>query len=496
FIPEASIEELKKSKIDLRKVTGKVQIDCGIGIPLRPSSANNYDIKADLSDMNLKIFDGNVELSQGKLQGSFNGKAITLGGTGKVNDYPSNLSYKMNFDPKAGFDHNLHITTQFSSLAKHKYEALSILSGKTSVDLDYTKKGIHSALNLSSDLKNIEFEVKKIGLHKAMGKRARLTVEGHSDDVTPSHFDIKLIGEGNLKIIGALDLKDDAHTLRFSSIKYLESDMKADIVLGKNALKAKIYGDQLDLSNVELGSYVDNATDDKGADLNINIKKIKLKNNIWLDSFVMRLKCDKTHCYEGEMDSNIGTRTFRMALNKKPDCEEWTITTTNAGALLSALGLYDKVRSGSLLLTMETNKKYKKIGETRPEIQGHFALKKFVTVDAPFVTRMVSFISLPGLLSTMTDNKNISFTTFDGGFDYKDGVIRIKNAAAEGGFLNFTMSGLIDTNKHQAKLRGGVVPSLYGINSIVRHIPILGKLLSGGRRKGLIFAPYAIKQNY
>ena len=123
-------------------------------------------------------------------------------------------------------------------------------------------------------------------------------------------------------------------------------------------------------------------------------------------------------------------------------------------------------------------------------------MTKFVAVDAPFMTRMVSFISFPGLLSTITDNKDISFTELDGTFHYKDGIIQIADVSAEGGFFNFTMNGSIDTESHMMDLRGSVVPSLYGVNSLVRHIPVLGTLLSGGHRKGLISAHYSIKQNY
>ncbi len=496
FIPESSLEKLKKSKIDMTKVVGNIVIDLGIQIPLRPDVPNQYDVRAEIDNMRLKILDENVVLSQGRLQGIFNGAIIAFDGTGKVNDYTSNIHYKMHFDPKEEFDHVLNIQMQLVPLLGRKNEALSILQGRAIANINYTLKDQNSIFSIDSNLQKIEFVADKLGIHKPLGAKAILKIEGHAQDTAPSRLDIKLTGADGMKIKGVMDIADKKQRLHFSEIKYMDTDIKADLIFGDHALKATIEGNQIDLSKTNLMRYLDKDADGRNTDLNVNLSKIKLQNGILLDNFVMRIKCDTSKCYEGMMDSSVGSKSLRMTLHDKDDTEEWKITTTNAGAILSAFGLYDKVRAGNLVLVVNTSRREVTAGNPITVTQGRFELKKFVTVGASFLTRMVSFISLPGLLRAVTDNKNISFSIFDGTFDYKDGVISITDASAEGSFFNFTMNGSIDTKTRMVKLKGGVMPSLYGISSLVGNIPVLGSIMSGGRRKGLIFAPYTIKQGY
>ena len=71
----------------------------------------------------------------------------------------------------------------------------------------------------------------------------------------------------------------------------------------------------------------------------------------------MSIRCDKIKCYYGEMDSKIGTQSFRMHLSTQGNTEQWEVSSTNAGALFKALGMYDSMRAGSLMLIVNTSRK-------------------------------------------------------------------------------------------------------------------------------------------
>ena len=108
----------------------------------------------------------------------------------------------------------------------------------------------------------------------------------------------------------------------------------------------------------------------------------------------------------------------------------------------------------------------------------------------------MSFVSLPGLMSAITNNKNISFTEMKGKFSYKDNIVNIYDGSATGAFLDLTIKGIIFTDEHKVKIKGTVIPSLYGINTIVHKIPVIGTIFGGKHRKGIFSAPYSIEYKY
>jgi hypothetical protein len=169
---------------------------------------------------------------------------------------------------------------------------------------------------------------------------------------------------------------------------------------------------------------------------------------------------------------------------------------TNAGAALKGFDMVNNIKSGELSMIIKTNIVAAEIGKTVPIAEGNFSLKKFVTVDNKILTRMVSFVSLPGMMSAITNNKNISFSEMKGKFSYKDNVINIYDASATGPFLDLTIKGSIFTDKHIIKVKGTVIPSLYGINSLVHKIPVIGTIFGGKHRKGIFSAPYSIEYRY
>jgi uncharacterized protein YhdP len=196
------------------------------------------------------------------------------------------------------------------------------------------------------------------------------------------------------------------------------------------------------------------------------------------------------------MNSKIGTQSFTMNLNNEGAKEEWRVSSTNAGALMKGLGMYDNVKAGNLMLVVGASRQEAKAGEQINIIKGRFTLQKFVTTKTPMLTRMVSFISFPGLMSSFSKNQNIAFKEMQGIFSYKDNKITIEDASAEGAFFDFTMKGSIDTAERVAQLKGQVTPSFFGVNTIAGNIPIIGQISSGGHRKGLISAPYFVKTSY
>jgi hypothetical protein len=236
--------------------------------------------------------------------------------------------------------------------------------------------------------------------------------------------------------------------------------------------------------------------DKTATNLDIKINKIFLKNNVTLNDFLMKVNCDKLRCNKGLLLSKLMDKsTFTMDLSKRDNYELWKIKTDDAGSLFAGVGMLDNVKHGYLDMEIETNRYDVVAGEQIPIINGNFSLSKFITVDNKLLTRLVSFVSLPGLMGVVVNNKNISFSKMTGQFSYKDDVLNILNGSADGPFLDFSMKGNVFTKERKIKIKGQVVPSLYGISSVINNIPVVSTILKGNRR-GVVSAPYSIEYKY
>lgn len=489
FIPASNLQALKSHDIDLSAIKGQALIDVDIIIPLTPGTKNIYNITTDLTGVKLGIFGGNIELEDGKLKGKFDGDSVLINGPAKVNGFNSELNYQMNLaeEKKNEFDHSLQVKLNFAPTKAIKQGEFVASSGKAVVDISYILKNDDADFTINSDLKNVGFSVPKIGLYKPRGKNALLKLSGVKGGPMPSRLNISLLGADGLKIIGEYQKEDGYGKLSFSEIKYTNTDVKADVILGDHSIKLNVVGGYLDLSNADILRYLDKEAEATDTELLIKLDAVKMKNDIEISDVIMRIRCDKTKCYEGFLESRIGTKPLKMEMAARDNAEQWLITTGNAGAFLSSLGMYQKMHAGSLALVVNTSRGEVRAGEQISIIDGNFSISKFVIIDTPFVTRMLSFGSLQGLTELINNKKHVSFMAMKGQFGYKDGILSIDDAKGEGAFFDFTMRGTINTAHKEFKLKGAVIPSFYGANSIIRKIPIIGRITQ---------VPYFIKDNY
>ncbi|MCJ7527722.1 MAG: AsmA-like C-terminal region-containing protein, partial [Methyloceanibacter sp.] len=72
------------------------------------------------------------------------------------------------------------------------------------------------------------------------------------------------------------------------------------------------------------------------------------------------------------------------------------------------------------------------------------------------------------------------------------GKFRLKDAYMNGPMLGATMRGTVDFKAQTVELGGTYVP-LYGLNSALGSIPILGKVLVGRPGEGVVGITFAIK---
>jgi hypothetical protein len=159
--------------------------------------------------------------------------------------------------------------------------------------------------------------------------------------------------------------------------------------------------------------------------------------------------------------------------------------TTDGGAALRALDIYDSVKGGNLKISGKV-----KDDEPRRPLRGRLDSDSFRLVNTPFFVRFLSVAALTGLADVLT-GEGFYFDGASARFTKTMGKIEVTKFRSAGPSIGLTSSGTIDLDRQKIDLEGVIVPA-YAINSLLGNIPLLGDLLQGGPGEGLFSAAYKI----
>ncbi|AAY62097.1 hypothetical protein RFEPED_1132 [Rickettsia felis str. Pedreira] len=490
FVPNDAYQNIKAQNIDLKKIKGTANSIIELIIPISPNIPNSYNVLSTLTNISFNTLDNNILLQNGEAKGSFKDNKLNINGKGKINNYASSFTYDHDISDKNN-ECLLKIKSNITA-NNQRFGVFKLISGSSILNFEYKKQhNNESFITVNSNLDNLEFYIDKVSIHKKLYKKANLYLYTKLNDKNfDRNLEFNLSGQDNLKINGNALIKKNIYNINLASVKHNHTDLKGKIIIDNHNLNTELYGSGLDLSNANMMQFLEKEGDStRNINLKTNISKIFLKNNIILGNLDLAIKCDKVRCFSGFLNANIDNKKVKMSLTAKDTFEQWLIESDNAGALLKGLGMYTTMQNGQININLNTRRYEVKKGEIVPILDGKFSIKHFTVVDTPFLTRLVSFVSLPGFLSSITNNKNILFEDMTGKFNYRGNIITIFDTEAHGPFFDFTMKGNIDTKQQLITVKGNVIPSFFLISTIVTKIPVVGKIFSK-------VAPYSLKMNY
>jgi hypothetical protein len=109
------------------------------------------------------------------------------------------------------------------------------------------------------------------------------------------------------------------------------------------------------------------------------------------------------------------------------------------------------------------------------------------------LARLFTAGSLGGLANLM-QGQGIVVDTLEVPYSSRNGVISVHDVRATGPALGVTADGYIDRPKNSIALKGSLVP-LFGINSVLGNIPLLGNLLTSKEGEGVFGMTYSVTGN-
>jgi hypothetical protein len=109
------------------------------------------------------------------------------------------------------------------------------------------------------------------------------------------------------------------------------------------------------------------------------------------------------------------------------------------------------------------------------------------------VARLFSAGSLDGPLRLL-QGEGIALSTVSMPFSARGKLVTIHDGRAAGSAIGMTYAGMVDRKAERVDLTGSLVP-LYGLNSLLGSVPILGDLLVSKKGEGIFGLTYAMKGN-
>jgi hypothetical protein len=221
--------------------------------------------------------------------------------------------------------------------------------------------------------------------------------------------------------------------------------------------------------------------------LNINLDELMLAAAMPFRNVVGTLDCSGQRCEAASFTARAGESEVKGGIAKVNGVRQLTMTTADAGSLLKALDLSDRMTGGRYELRGTYDDSL-----VPPKLNARLIIREFTLKNSQILGRIFSIGSLTGLANALTGS-GIAFEKLSAGLVSHKGVITVNKGAARGASMGITVEGTIDSATSKLNLNGAVAPA-YAINSILGNIPIIGDIAGGN--EGLIAFNYSVNGTF
>lgn len=217
--------------------------------------------------------------------------------------------------------------------------------------------------------------------------------------------------------------------------------------------------------------------------LNLSAKRARLSEGGQMTDLTSTLARGADGKWVGTINGNLPQGKTVIVVQRQGAGRAVEIASADAGALLTAAGVTDSIRSGAMKMTAT-------IPDGDGPVTGKLRIDTYNVVNAPILARLVSVASITGIADLLS-NTGVSFWYLDAPFSIDDGVLTLHETRAAGPSFGLTTNGTVNTDSDALALRGTIVPFNL-VNQVIAGIPVLGQIL-GGKESGLFAMSYGIK---
>jgi AsmA-like protein/uncharacterized protein DUF3971 len=460
---------------------------------------------AHLDDAITSNLFGNLEVGGGALDVNVTEQVLEAKGAISIKGVPAELSYQRIFYAPDDRQPPIKIMARLDAEAREKLgmKVNHLVHGVTPVTIEIARlaQGAPSAMHVQADLTEAQLLFNGLGWTKPAGRAATLML-----DVVPKQDGATDLA--NLKVVGdeinveggvALDAEQRLKEFYFSDFSVnrlthveITATVRADQVLDIRAEGASFDGKQFFQSLFSAGQFDGSAepADPFGVDLTASVGTVSgfYDTTVKNVQVTMKKRNGRLVALDAKGDLN-GRAPVAVHLEQSGAARLINAEARDAGDAFRVVGFYPSIKGGEASLQVN-------LDAGGPDNKSGTLWARQFTVLGDSVVNDV--LTDPDSAAVLGDRKQqvtrqqIVFNQLRAPFSVGGGKFRLKDAYMNGPMLGATMRGMVDFKAKTVDLGGTYVP-LYGLNSALGSIPLLGRVLVGRQGEGVVGITFAIK---
>ncbi len=464
--------------------------------------------KARLSDAITSKLAGDINIEGGNLDVNLTDQAVEAKGQITIKGVPAELAWQHIFYTPDDRQPPIRVMASLDEASRDKLgiKVNHLVRGPTPVTLSISGvgEGAHS-MSMQADLTNAKLLFSSMGWTKPVGHTATVQFDVvPKEDGSTDLDNFKILGD-DIAVEGAIALDAGQHLKEFyfsdfsvnrSTHVEITALVRDDNVLDIKAQGASFDGKQFFQSLFSAGQLAEDGSaepaDPFGIDFSADIGTVfGFYDTVAKDVKVtLKKRNGRLVALDGKAELN-GTSPAAVGLEQSEGSRVIKAEAHDAGAAFRLIGFYPSVEGGdaSLQVSLDAGAAGSK--------SGTLWARDFTVLGDSVVNDVLTD---PNSAAVLGENKQqvsrqrIAFDQLRAPFTVGGGKFRLRDAYMNGSQLGATMRGAVDFKAQTVDLGGTYVP-LYGLNSALGAIPILGKVFVGRQGEGVVGITFAIKGN-
>lgn len=491
-----SLREAAETPLDPAQARGTVVAQVNLALPIAtefPPGSVNYTITADLANFAADRFILGQRVEGSSLKVSANSQGYMLRGDVRIGGTPATVEYRKSRNDSEP-EVRLQATFDEPARARLGFDLYGAVKGAIPVKVAgrIASGDNESRYAVDADLTQARIDNLLPGWLKAPGRPARATFTLVSKTRSTRFEDLLIEGSGAL-VKGAVEIDQNSNlqSANFPMFAISEGDkttlkvergndstlrvtMRGDVYDGRNFVKSQMAGPTLEQRTRQAVPDID---------LDIKLGAVAGFNGEALRNLDLRMSRRAGEIRSLSFNARIGVDTpLTGDLRARPGGRQvMYFETADAGALFRYTDTYPRILGGKMWVAMDPPR-----ANQAPQ-EGLLNIRDFsVRGEAALDRTVAGAMSGPNGSQTGVEfsRMSVEFTRAPGKLTLREGVVR-------GPVIGATIDGNVDYTRDEVRLRGTFVP-LYGINNMFGQIPIVGLILGGGDKEGLLGITYEV----
>ena len=482
-------------KLDTKQIVGLAGTRLRFAFPLRNAlrlDQVDFAASANLEGVGIPDIAFGKALDDGKLTLELNRDSLRIEGMGTLAGSPVTVTLDEVFTPSARIRARKRL---IGALGHSVVETVGvpefvILEGPIGLDVEAVDLADGKGeLTTVVDLRDTRFAIPALKWRKpakAAG-RVRFAVDTQDGKLLHLRSANLLAADLGVDLTARFDPSSGAfQSARFDNFVLAGSTMNGTVSLAKDGrFDIVVSGDRLDIQRFLEDDEPAEETSAPSFNISARFDEVQVGALPPITTAAMTIRDDGAGSREIQLNGRIGDEPISVGYSGRGDTRQFHIRAEDAGQVLRGFDMLDSIQDGQLDIRGTTTGR----GADEKTLID-LSVRDFGFVRAPVLAQLLNAAFLPGLVDILQGN-GIRFEQLNARIEVTEKKAVIQDALAYGASLGISAGGEINRTDDTVAINGMVVPA-YGLSRLIDQIPILGKIITGGEKEGLLAAEYLI----